>query len=76
MSRTLRRDMYNLVSLAYPAEQVKQPDPDPLIASRYSCINWVDHLCEWNLNSSANHSVNLQDRGAVDNFIRKNIFTG
>jgi hypothetical protein len=38
MSRTLRRDIYSLGQLGYPIEMVKQPDPDPLIASRYSCI--------------------------------------
>lgn len=38
MSKKLRRDMYSLGALGYPAEQVKQPDPDPLAASRYSCI--------------------------------------
>ncbi|KAF2183979.1 NACHT-domain-containing protein, partial [Zopfia rhizophila CBS 207.26] len=71
MSRTLRRDMYSLRALGYPIERVKQPDPDPLAASRYSCIYWIDHLCDWDLGSSANHGVDLQDGGAVDTFIRK-----
>jgi hypothetical protein len=71
MFRTLRRDMYSLGALGYPAERVKRPDPDPLVASRYSCIYWVDHLCDWSPNSSVNHSVDLQDGGAVDSFIRK-----
>jgi hypothetical protein len=38
---------------------------------RYSCIYWVDHLCDWNANSYANHRFDLQDGGAVDVFIRK-----
>ncbi|KAF1957123.1 HET-domain-containing protein [Byssothecium circinans] len=71
MSRTLRRDMYSLGTLGYPAERVKQPDPDPLAASRYSCIYWVDHLCDQNSRSSIDHSVDLQDGGAVHSFIRK-----
>jgi hypothetical protein len=71
MSRTLRRDIYNLGSLGYPAKQVTQPNPDPLAASRYSCIYWVDHLCDWNSNASIDHSVDLQAGGPVDNFIRK-----
>ena len=71
MSRTLRRDMYSLGSLGYPAKQVTQPDPDPLAASRYSCTYWVDHLCDWNSNSSIDHSVDLQAGGPVDDFIRK-----
>jgi hypothetical protein len=67
MSRTLRRDIYNLRVLGYPIE----PDSDPLAALRYSCIYWVDHLCNWNSNSCANHRVDLQDGGAVDEFVRK-----
>lgn len=71
MSRTLRRDMYSLGTLGYPAKRVKQPDLDPLAVSRYSCIYWVDHLCDWNSNSSIDYSVDLQDRGAVHSFLRK-----
>jgi hypothetical protein len=67
MYKTLRRDMYSLGALGYPAEQVKQPDPDPLAASCYSRIYWIDHLCAWN----ADHSIILQDRGAVHDFLRK-----
>jgi hypothetical protein len=46
LSRTLRRDMYGLGILGYPADGIKPPDPDPLAASRYSCIYWVDHLVQ------------------------------
>ena len=71
MSRALRRDMYSLHTLGYPTKRVRQPDPDPLAASRYSCVYWVDHFCDWNSNSSTNYSINLQDRGSIDSFIRK-----
>ena len=71
MFKTLRRDMYSLGALGYPAEQVRQPDPDPLAASRYSCIYWIDHICDWNSNSSAALSVDLQDGGVVHEFMRK-----
>jgi hypothetical protein len=71
MSRTLQRDIYNLRALGYPIEQVKQPDPDPLAEIRYLCIHWVNHLYDWNSNSSVNHRVDLQDGGIVDVFIRK-----
>ena len=71
ISRTLRRDIYNLRALGYPIERAKQPDPDPLAVSHYSCIYWVDHLCDWNSNSCANHKVDLQDGGIVDMFVRK-----
>ncbi|KAF2202261.1 WD40 repeat-like protein [Delitschia confertaspora ATCC 74209] len=71
MSGTLRRDIYSLREFGYPIEQVKQPDPDPLAASRYSCVYWVDHLCNWNNNSSMDYYVNLQDGGIIDSFLRK-----
>jgi len=54
MSKALRRDMYRLDTLGYPAEQIEQPDPDPLAASRYSCVYWVDHLHDTNI---ANYSI-------------------
>ncbi|KAF2806410.1 uncharacterized protein BDZ99DRAFT_501246 [Mytilinidion resinicola] len=71
MSRILQRDIYSLGALGYPAEQVKEPDPDPLAALRYSCIYWIDHLCEWNPRFSNNYRVALHDRGTVDSFVRQ-----
>jgi hypothetical protein len=71
MSRTLRRDIYNLRAPGYPIEKVKQPHPDPLAASCYSCIYWVNHLCAWNPNSRAEHGVDLRDSGAVEIFVRE-----
>ncbi|KAF2811373.1 HET-D [Mytilinidion resinicola] len=71
MSRTLRRDMYNLGSLGYPAELVTRPDPDPLAASRYSSIYWVDHLYDSNLTSLASHNNVLYNGGIVDVFLQK-----
>ncbi|KAF2455365.1 WD40-repeat-containing domain protein [Lineolata rhizophorae] len=71
MSRTLRRDIYGLHALGYPIERVEHPEPDPLAASRYSCLSWVDHLCNWNSNCCAKHGVDLQDGGAVEDFMRR-----
>jgi hypothetical protein len=71
MSKILRRDIYSLRALGYPIEQVKHPDPDPLAVTRYSCIHWVDHLCDWNSNCCVNDKVDLQDKGMVDVFIRE-----
>ncbi|KAF2205561.1 NACHT-domain-containing protein [Delitschia confertaspora ATCC 74209] len=71
MSQTLSRDMYSLNAFGYPIEKVKQPDPDPLAAIRYSCIYWVDHLCTWNPDPSTDESVDLQDTGAIGSFLRK-----
>ncbi|PSN58849.1 hypothetical protein BS50DRAFT_595118 [Corynespora cassiicola Philippines] len=71
MSNTLRRDLYRLGALGYPIEQIHQPDPDPLVASRYSCTYWVDHLCDSILGSTTNNRESLQDGGIVDVFLRK-----
>lgn len=63
--------MYSLGALGYPIEWVNQPDPDPLAASRYSCIYWVDHLFDWNSHSCTNQRVDLQDAGAIEDFVKK-----
>jgi hypothetical protein len=46
MSRDLRRDMYDLKEPGFAIEDVRQPLPDPLVSSRYSCIYWIDHLSD------------------------------
>ncbi|KAF2788430.1 NACHT-domain-containing protein [Melanomma pulvis-pyrius CBS 109.77] len=76
MSRTLHRDMYSLGALGYPIEQVQPPKSDPLAASRYSCIYWIDHLCDWNPSPSAEDKVDLQHGGAVNSFLRQLTSTG
>jgi hypothetical protein len=38
MSRTLRRDIYDLGSPGFPIDEVKKPESDLLAAIRYSCI--------------------------------------
>ena len=71
MSKTLRRDMYSLGALGYPAEQVRTPDPDPLASSRYSCIYWIEHLYDWNSSSPTDYSADLQDSGVIHVFMRE-----
>ncbi|KAF1949408.1 hypothetical protein CC80DRAFT_274383 [Byssothecium circinans] len=71
MSKTIRRDMYSLRELGYPAKLVEPPDPDPLAAPRYACIYWIDHLSDLSLASAAASSVNLRDGGAVYEFLRE-----
>jgi hypothetical protein len=46
MSTTLQRDVYDLQHPGFSITEVKAPDPDPLASIRYSCVSWVDHLCE------------------------------
>ena len=70
LSRTLRRDIYGLHALGSSIEQAKPPNPDPLAASHYSCVYWVDHLCDWNA-SFTNDQPDLLDVGTLDSFFRK-----
>jgi hypothetical protein len=71
MSTTLKRDIYGLKELGYPVDRVQTPGLDPLAASRYSCVYWIDHLCDSSLNSAC-LVEDLQDGGVVDVFLRKN----
>jgi hypothetical protein len=69
LSKTLRRDMYNLQD---PGNMVKNvPDPDPLGSIRYSCVFWVDHLCKAD-DQSLDHRKELSDDGAIFTFLREN----
>jgi hypothetical protein len=71
MSKTLRRDMYSLQELGVLIEEVKQPDPDPLALSRYSCIYWVDHLRQSEPVCSTIYKQDVQDAGAVHAFLKE-----
>jgi hypothetical protein len=68
LSKTLRRDMYNLQD---PGSMVKDvPDPDPLSSIRYSCVFWVDHLCEAD-GQSLDQRKKLSDDGAIFAFLKE-----
>jgi hypothetical protein len=67
MSRTLGRDVYSLRSAAISIDQVKQPDPDPLAAARYSCQYWISHLLD--CHASEDKIRSLQDGGSVYGFL-------
>jgi hypothetical protein len=68
LSKTLRRDIYNLQD---PGGMMKDvPDPDPLGPIRYSCVFWVDHLCEAD-DKSPDHRKKLSDDGAVFAFFKE-----
>lgn len=69
ITRTLRRDIYNLVRPGYSIDRVNQPDPDPLTAIRYACVYWVDHLHD--CSPSKNASEDLQDSGSIGSFFRQ-----
>jgi hypothetical protein len=62
MSDVLKRDMYSLKELGTSIEDVKRPSPDPLAASRYSCMYWVDHLSDSKITGA--------DTSIVDTFLQ------
>jgi hypothetical protein len=67
MSSALRRDVYNLKAPGFSIDQVKQPDPDPLAAARYSCLYWIDHLLDYDTREHT--SGDLKDGSSVDKFL-------
>ncbi|GIJ88172.1 hypothetical protein Asppvi_007090 [Aspergillus pseudoviridinutans] len=69
IARTLHRDIYSLVAPGYPIDQVKKPDQDPLAATRYACVYWVDHLNE--CSPSKNTNEDLQESGSVGRFLQQ-----
>ena len=69
MSNTLRRDIYSLGAPGFSIDRVKQPDPDPLAAVRYSCVYWINHLRDCNPKKNANED--FQDGGSIDTFLRE-----
>jgi hypothetical protein len=71
MSRTLQRDMYGLRAPGFPIDKVKQPDRNPLAAVDYSCVYWVDHLCDWYSSKGAKHRDDIQDGYMVYKFLRE-----
>ncbi|KAF7506453.1 hypothetical protein GJ744_011703 [Endocarpon pusillum] len=71
LSRTMHRDMYSLKALGAPVEYVKAPNPDPLAASRYPCVYWIDHLHDSKPESWKNSDSGLQVTSVVDKFLRE-----
>jgi hypothetical protein len=70
MSKTLRQDVYSLSAPGFSIDQLKQPNPDPLAAARYSCLYWVDHLL--NRITTETNSSDLKDGGSVNKFLCQN----
>jgi hypothetical protein len=71
LSSTLHRDMYGLKALGIPIENVIRPDPDPLAASGYPCVYWIDHLYDSKPTSVTNSGCDLPITGVIDTFLRK-----
>jgi hypothetical protein len=71
LSSTLHKDMYDLKAPGIPIENVIRPDPDPLAASRYSCVFWIDHLHDSKPTSFTNSDRDLPITSIIDGFIRQ-----
>jgi hypothetical protein len=71
MSGTLQRDMYRLIAPGFPIDQVQVPGQDPLGTTRYSCVHWVNHLCDSVSGKSTRRDDDLQDGGVVYVFLKK-----
>ncbi|PKX91400.1 WD40 repeat-like protein [Aspergillus novofumigatus IBT 16806] len=48
---------------------LKKPDQDPLAATQYACVYWVDHLSE--CSPSKNTNKDLQESGSIGNFLQQ-----
>ncbi|WPJ63720.1 hypothetical protein SMAC4_13665 [Sordaria macrospora] len=70
MSTTLQRDIYGLRAPGFPSDKVQVPNPDPLATVRYSCVYWVDHLCDSISGTNTNRNDLLQDNGVVFTFLK------
>ncbi|KAH8878676.1 hypothetical protein GQ53DRAFT_706897, partial [Thozetella sp. PMI_491] len=71
--KPLRRDIYSLRHHGTSIDNVKPPDPDPLAALQYSCVYWIDHLCEaLHRGGGAAHDFHgdIRDGGAAHDFLR------
>ena len=71
MSRTLRRDLYDLKAPGFPIDEVQQPSIDPLAAMLYSCIYWVDHFVVWLQSEYVQQTAGLEKGGLVTKFIEQ-----
>ncbi|KAL9062136.1 MAG: hypothetical protein Q9157_009197 [Trypethelium eluteriae] len=66
----LCRDIYGLKTPGIAIEDIQQPDPDPLASLRYSCIYWIDHICNWHSESSTRLD-DLKDSAIVSRFLKE-----
>ncbi|KAF4463688.1 NWD1 [Fusarium albosuccineum] len=73
LSETLRRDIYDLEGRFGPGvliDEVPPRDHDPLAACWYSCIHWIDHLCDCTSAEELRSGDLLQDGSKVHTFFQ------
>ncbi|KAJ5553181.1 hypothetical protein N7494_002559 [Penicillium frequentans] len=69
MSNILRRDISGIQNPGLPFTKVKKPGLCPLIAIKYACVHWVEHLQD--CNPVGDFHGDLADQGSVDLFLRQ-----
>ena len=69
MSRTLRRNLYDLSSPGSSPQ--KSLDPDPLAPARYACVYWVDHLTY--VVHDGRSRLDYDDDGLVHRFLTEHL---
>jgi hypothetical protein len=67
----LKYDIYQLKLPCLSVKKVRQPDPDPLAAIRYSCLYWADHL--YDCHTSGVAQDDLRETGAVGSFFNEKL---
>jgi hypothetical protein len=65
MSRILRQNIYELEEWGVSVEDAEPSHDSSLSASRYSCIYWIEHLCE----STMVDSTELPAQDALEGFL-------
>lgn len=64
MHKLLRQDIYELHDPGYAIEDIRTPNPDPLLPIRYSCVYWADHFRDIK-------EIHEEDRVGISNFLRE-----
>jgi hypothetical protein len=70
-SRTLQQDMHGLEAPGVSVDDIGPLTSDPMAASRYQCINWIDHRCDSRSKSGANSAKDAQVVAVVCEFVEK-----
>ncbi|CAG7971058.1 unnamed protein product [Penicillium salamii] len=68
MSKTLRRDIFQVKFLGFPIEKVISPSPNPLAAAQYACVHWVDYFHHSGCHKKKD--LDIDERGCVGDFLQ------
>lgn len=63
----LKRDIYTRRDYGFKPKDLRPPNDNPLVPIRYSCLFWVDHLCDAN-SQSLDFKKELPDDGVMWEF--------